>query len=153
MRDRAALAAPRVSLQPAPPQQEYTIMRDTPVIILEVRFGGSSEPGWHNVSASNNQTYGYRYTGGDDGEGGIVAKVGKGKVSGKVRSVADKRYQIRDCKFNDDPTQQLDFNGSGIAGVIIDKNTETLDAKYTLNVTDTENGNCNIPCDPRIVNQ
>ncbi len=128
-------------------------MREPPIITLDIRFGGSSEPGWSNVSASNNQTYGYRYAGGDDGEGGIVAKVGNGKVSGKVRMVADKRYQIRDCTFTDDPARQLDFNGSGNAGVILDKNTETLDAKYTVNVTDTRNDDCNIPCDPRIINQ
>ncbi len=128
-------------------------MREPPIITLDIRFGGSSEPGWSNVSASNNQTYGYRYAGGDDGEGGIVAKVGKGKVSCVVQMVADKRYQIRDCEFTNDSKEQLAFKGSGNAGVILDKNTETLDAKYTVHVTDTRNGDCNIPCDPRIINQ
>lgn len=128
-------------------------MHQSRVITLDIRFGGSSDAGWRNVTASNNQTYGYRYSGGDDSEGGIVAKVGNGKVTATVRLVADKRYQIHDCVFSHDPNDQLDFNGSGNAGVIGDKNTEILNAKYTIIVTDTGNDNCTIPCDPRIINQ
>lgn len=127
-------------------------MQGTPVITLDVRFGGSSEAGWHNVSASNGQTYGYRYKGGDNGKGGIVARIGKGKVSGTVRLIADKRYQICGCEFTHDPTGQLKFEGSGIAGVIFDENTEILAAEYAVIVTDADNGDCKIPCDPMIRN-
>lgn len=125
-------------------------MRNPPVIRLEVRFG--EEPGWHAVQSSSNQAYSYRYTGGDDDEGGIVATVGKGAVSGTLRLVGDRRFQVLDCQFTDDPARQLRFEGSANAGVIFDKNTEVLEAKYTVIVKDTENGDCTIPCDPMVRN-
>lgn len=128
-------------------------MRPTPVISLDVRFGPSREPGWHDVRASNKQTYGYHYTGGDDGAGGIETTVGKGPVEGLVRLVAEKRYEISGCNFADDPEGQLDWQGkSPNVLAIFDKNTAVLSAKYTVFVTDTDNANCTIPCDPMITN-
>lgn len=132
-------------------------MPATPQINLDLRNSAQSEPGWINVLASNNQTYSYRYTGGDDGNGGLVQTVGQGRDTAPVRLTADPRYQLSDtnpCVFTDDSKSQLTWNGqSSYAGSIVDANTAVETAKYTLNVKDTGNGNCNIPCDPQIKNE
>ena len=132
-------------------------MPSTPQINLDLRNSAQSEPGWVNVQASNNQTYSYRYTGGDDGAGGLVQTVGQGRDTAPVRLTADPRYQLCDttpCVFADDSRSQLTWSGqSAYAGSIIDANTAVETAKYTLNVKDTGNRNCNIPCDPQIKNE
>lgn len=129
-------------------------MPSTPTINLDLRIGGSSDPGWHNVQASNHQTYGYCYTGGDDGAGGLVATVGQGRDTAPLQLIADQRYQIDSCTFKDDPNSQLTWTGSSSrAGNIVDANTQVENAEYSLLVTDTGNGNCTIPCDPPIINQ
>lgn len=132
-------------------------MPSTPNINLDIRIGGSSDPGWHNVQASNNQTYGYCYTGGDDGAGGLVQTVGQGRDTAPLQVNADRRYQLSSsnpCVFSDDPNNQLTWNGqSPYAGAIVDANTAVETAKYTINITDTGNGNCNIPCDPPVKNE
>lgn len=129
-------------------------MANTPLINLDIRNSGQSQPGWVNVQASNGQTYSYSYTGGDDGAGGLVQTTGQGRDTAPLRLNADQRYQIAGCAFKDDAENQLTWNGqSPYAGSIIDANTKVETAKYTLNVSDTGNGNCNIPCDPRIINQ
>lgn len=128
-------------------------MPNTPNINLDLRIGGSSDPGWHNVLASNNQTYGYYYSGGDDGAGGLVQTVGQGRDTAPIQLTADQRYQIANCTFTDDTQHQLSWNGaSGRAGTIIDANTQVETAEYSILVTDTGNGNCTIPCDPTVKN-
>ena len=131
-------------------------MPNTPNIQLDIRLGGSADPGWVNVSASNGQAYGYLYTGGDDGHGGLVQTVqpnGQGRDTAQIQLTADNRYQISGCTFRDDPFNQLSWNGSGRAGTLVDANTSVETAKYTVNVADTANGNCNIPCDPLVTNK
>ena len=128
-------------------------MPNTPNINLDLRIGGSNDPGWHNVLASNNQTYGYSYTGGDDGAGGLVQTVGQGRDTAPIQLTADQRYRIANCNFTDDTQHQLSWNGSGRAGTIVDANTEVETAEYSILVTDTGNGNCTIPCDPTITNR
>ncbi len=129
-------------------------MPNTPNINLDLRIGGSSDPGWHNVLASNHQTtYGYYYTGGDDGTGGLVQTVGQGRDTAPIRLTADQRYQIANCNFSDDPQHQLSWVGSGRAGTIIDANTQVETAEYSILVTDTGNGNCTIQCDPTVINR
>lgn len=128
-------------------------MPNTPNINLDIRFGGSSDPGWVNVPANNGQVYGYLYTGGDDGNGGLVQKVGQGRDSAPIQLNADNRYQISGCSFSDDVNNQLSWNGAGRSGTIVDANTAVETAKYTINVSDTGNGNCNIPCDPMVKNE
>ena len=128
-------------------------MPATPQINLDIRLGGSGDPGWINVPASTGQTYGYCYTGGDDSRGGLLQTVGQGRDTAPLQLNADRRYQIANCAFIDDPNNQLSWNGnSPYAGSIVDANTAVETAKYTINVTDTGNGNCNIPCDPRVIN-
>lgn len=128
-------------------------MPNSPVIKLDIRFGGSSDPGWTNVTASNGQSYGYSYTGGDDNAGNLHQTVGQGRDVVPLQLTADHRYRIAGCTITDDPNNQLTWNGnSPYAGTLIDANTAVANAKYTINVTDTGNGNCDIPCDPRVIN-
>lgn len=129
-------------------------MPDSPTIQLDLRQGGSSDPGWHDVAASNGDTYGFCYTGGDDGAGGLVQTVGHGRDVAPVQLTAPQRYRIASCSFEGDTANQLTWNGnSPRAGTIVDENTAVLNASYTINVTDTGNGNCTVPCDPPITNK
>ena len=129
-------------------------MPSTPQINLDIRIGGSSDPGWHNVQASNNQTYGYCYTGGDDGIGGLVTKVGQGRDTAPLRLIADQRYQISGCTFTGDTKAQMTWNGaSNRNGSIVDANSAVENAEYCITVTDTGNGNCTLVCDPQITNE
>lgn len=132
-------------------------MPATPLIHLDIRNSAQTDPGWVNVAANNGQTYSYRYTGGDDGSGGLVQTVGQGRDTAPLQLDADRRYQIKSpdgCVFTDDANNQLSWNGNGnYAGSIFDANTQVETAKYTMNIIDTGNGNCNIPCDPRVINQ
>lgn len=129
-------------------------MPNTPNINLDIRLAGSSDPGWHNVAASNGQTYGYCYTGGDDGAGGLTQTVGQGRDTALVQLIADQRYQISGHNFLNDTNNQLSWSGNGNrAGNIIDANSQVETAEYCVIVTDTGNGNCTIVCDPPIINR
>lgn len=132
-------------------------MPNTPQINLDIRNSAQNAPGWVNVPASNGQIYSYSFTGGDDGSGGLVQTVGNGRDTAPLQLNADRRYQIASsnpCVFRDDANQQLSWTGqSPYAGSIVDANTAVETAKYTLNVADTGNGNCIIPCDPLIKNE
>ena len=129
-------------------------MPNTPNINLDVRFAGSSDPGWKNVTASNGQIYGYRYTGGDDGAGGLEQTTGQGRDTAPLQLIADQRYQITDHQFFNDTYNQLSWSGnSGRAGNIIDANSHVETAEYNVTVTDTGNGDCTIVCDPPIINR
>lgn len=127
-------------------------MPSTPQITLDVRNFPTNAPGWTNVQASNNQTYSYSYTGGDDGAGGLEMTVGQGRDTAPIRIVADARYDITSCSFQNDVANQLTWNGSSTkAGSIVDANTAVENAEYTLLITDTT-ANCTIPCDPPVKN-
>ena len=132
-------------------------MPNTPQVSLDIRLNGSSDPGWINVKVANGATYGYKYSGGDDGAGGLVQKVdssGNGRDTAPLQLVADNRYQISGVNFLNDPLNQLSWNGSSTrAGAIVDANTQVENAEYTVIVTDTQNGNVLIVCDPPIRNQ
>ena len=132
-------------------------MPNTPNINLDIRNSAQNQPGWVDVQASNGQTYSYSFTGGDDGRGGLIQTVGQGRDTAPLQLNADRRYQIASsnpCVFEGDDNHQLSWNGqSPYAGSIVDANTVVETAEYTLNVTDTGNGNCNIPCDPRVINE
>lgn len=153
MGKRDGFGRPTSPRQSAQQQQEHIIMRNTPVIRLEVQQGASSDPSWKDVQASNGETYSFRYTGGDDNKGNVSAKVGNGVVTFPLRLDADKRYGISGCSFRDDKFDQLSWRGdSEKAGNLIDKNDKVQTAYYTIVVTDKD-ANCEIPCDPRIVNE
>lgn len=128
-------------------------MPNTPNINLDVRNFASSAP-WHNVAASNGQTYSYYYTGGDDGAGGLNQTVGQGRDTALVQLIADQRYQISGHNFLNDTKNQLSWTGNGNrAGTIIDENNQVESAEYCVIVTDTGNGNCTVVCDPPVINR
>lgn len=128
-------------------------MPSTPQITLDVRNFATNASGWKNVQASNNQTYSYSYTGGDDGAGGLVMTVGQGRDTAPLRIVADPRYNITSCNFSGDGASQLTWNGNSTkAGSIVDANTAVENAEYALLITDTT-ANCTIVCDPPVRNQ
>lgn len=127
-------------------------MPSTPQITLDVRNFATNASGWTNVQASNNQTYSYSYTGGDDGAGGLVMTVGQGRDVAPVRIVADPRYNITSCSFQNDNANQLTWNGNSTkAGTITDTNSAVENAEYTLLITDTT-ANCTVSCDPPVRN-
>jgi hypothetical protein len=132
-------------------------MPATPQISLDIRLNGSTDPGWVNVKAANGTTYGYKYSGGDDGAGGLVQTVdssGNGRDTAPFQLVADNRYQIAGVNFLNDPLNQLTWNGnSGRAGSIVDANSQVETAEYTVIVTDTQGSNALIVCDPQVKNQ
>jgi hypothetical protein len=124
---------------------------NTPNINLDVRNWASTDPGWHIVNASNGQPYSYSYSGGDDGVGGLISTAGQGRDTAPLQLVADQRYQINQCSFQNDTQNQLSWNGqSPRAGSIVDANVHVEDAEYSILVMDTGNGNCTIQCDPDV---
>lgn len=132
-------------------------MPSTPQINLDIRLNGASDPGWINVKAANGTVYGYKYSGGDVGAGGLVQTVvqnGNGRDTAPSQLVADNRYQISGVNFLNDTQNQLSWNGnSPRAGSIVDANTQVENAEYTVIVSDTQNGNALIVCDPPVRNQ
>jgi hypothetical protein len=133
-------------------------MPNTPNISLDIRLGGGPvNEGWVNVLASNGSTtYGYKYTGGDDGVGGLVQTAGPGQSrdTAPLQLVADRRYHIDSVPFTNDTNSQLSWSGqSAYAGSIVDQNSAVETAKYSVIVSDTGNGNCMITCDPTVKNQ
>lgn len=133
-------------------------MPNTPNINLDIRLdGGPTNEGWVNVTASNGTTtYGYKYTGGDDGVGGLVQTAGPGQSrdTAPLQLIANRRYQIAAVSFTGDTQSQLSWNGqSDYAGSIVDQNSAVETAEYRVVVRDTANGNCTINCDPTVKNQ
>lgn len=120
--------------------------------LLDVRIGAIDEPGWHKVKASDDQTYSYLYTGGDDNAGGMVVKIGSGVATLAVGSAADRRYHFSKCVFTGRGRSQMSWSGSAYAINIRDENKSDADVKYTIVVTDTGNADCTIECDPAIKN-
>lgn len=122
-------------------------------ILLDIRSYRSDEPGWHNVTASNGQPYGYRYSGGDDAAGGLEMTVGEGQGTVIVRLIAGDGYEITSCEFSGDGDGQLSWSGSGNqTGVIIDRNSAVVSAQYCMLITD-RTSDCTIRCDPPIINR
>jgi hypothetical protein len=130
-------------------------MPNTPQINLDIRNWHQTDANWTNTtSLPNGAPYAYRYTGGDDGAGGLVQVVNTGRDTAPLQLVADRRYQITNCTFKDDIKSQLSWTGnSPYAGTIVDANNQVENAKYTIVVTDTGNGNCTINCDPLVANR
>lgn len=126
-------------------------MQNKRPIELAVRDGALPAP-WRHVQASNHKIYSFRFDGGSDGNGSIESVVGKGRVEAKVILVADKHYEIEDCRFENDPRGQLDRKGRGRAVVILDTNTEPLQAKYIVQIKDTRDG-ATLDCHPPVINR
>ena len=74
-------------------------MPSTPQISLDIRLGGSSDPGWVNVKTANGSTYGYKYSGGDDGAGGLVQTVDRNGNSPRAGSIVDANTQVENAEY------------------------------------------------------
>jgi hypothetical protein len=129
-------------------------MPSTPQINLDIRNWHQTDPSWTNTTASNGADYAYKYTGGDNGAGALEQVVNTGRDTAPLQLVADRRYQINTCTFQNDTKAQLSWQGnSPYAGNIIDVNNQVETAEYTMVINDTGNGNCTINCDPPVINK
>lgn len=126
---------------------------NSPKISLDIRKSSQPAP-WVNVQVGNDQ-YAYLFTGGDSGNGDIVARIKKhGPYRlARIDQIGLKRYKISGCNFTGSHKKQLSWESkSAWAGTINDENKLEMKAKYTITVMDTLNGNCVISCDPGVKN-
>lgn len=127
-------------------------------VSLDVRNSASSGDGWTDTTASNGQTYSYKYTGGDEGtnNGKVTCTIGNGNAAITLTLIAASQYQIGTITFTGDSATdpQLSTQGNATGSrVINDKNTVAINANYKVNVIDTGNSNVTVPCDPPITNK
>ena len=127
-------------------------------VSLDVRNFASSGDGWTNTTASNGQTYSYKYTGGDanSNNGKVTCTIGHGNAAITLTSIAASQYQIGTITFTGDNASdpQLSTQGNATGSrVINDKNTAAINANYKVNIIDTGNSGVTVPCDPPIINK
>ncbi len=125
---------------------------------LDVRDSAASGDGWIDVTASNGQTYSYKYSGGNRpaNDGSVEFTAGQGRAAITLGLSADRRYEIASdgVTFTDDPHGQLTVQGNAPrTRVITDSCSAPLQANYKVSVIDTQAGNASIPCDPMIINR
>jgi hypothetical protein len=118
---------------------------------LMVQPGSQNGNGWTNVSAANGQPYAFKYTGGENNNGGLKTKVGDGTATLNVNLSTDNRYSINDITFTGDTGNQLTRTLGTPTSTITDQNTVAETADYCVVVTDSI-GNTTISCDPMIKN-
>ncbi len=125
--------------------------KNSRIVKLEIRKSSRSAP-WINVKVNNDQ-YAYRFTGGDTGRGNVNVSRSKnpGRHHAQVTLIGPARYSILACTFGNDTNNQLGWDAAN--SKIRNLNTMTQDAKYTIIVVDSANGNCVIPCDPGVKNK
>lgn len=123
-------------------------------VTLKVKPGAASGQGWTTTTASNGQPYSFKYSGGHDDNGGMKTKVGDGTATIALNVDAEGRYGLSNVQFKDDAYSQLSWSPSPDmeSGTITDINTQVETAHYTTLVSDAQNGNTIIPCDPMIGN-
>lgn len=126
-------------------------------VSLDIRYV-PAEPGdgFTDVGVINGRTYCYKYTGGDDGAGGVTHTIGEGSAKITVNLIADPRYTIDSVSFIDDRNDDVQLSAHpkhDRQHEIHNRNTKAINAKYKVQVKDTGNGNAAIPCDPPIVNK
>ncbi|MDE2149795.1 MAG: hypothetical protein KGJ55_08195 [Gammaproteobacteria bacterium] len=136
--------------------QQAPTVSGNPIINLDVRDAPSSgADGYTDVTACGTQ-YSYRYSGGG-GKGGDVTFTSRGKVTVVIKlnndSNAGRRYTINDISFKNDANGQLSWVSNAPAnGVIHDKNDKLQAASYKVTVNDAT-ADCDVPCDPMIINR
>ena len=120
---------------------------------LNVQPGSNSGNGWITVTAPNTQQqYSFKYTGGDQNNGGLKTKVGDGAATINVSLNGNNRYSVNGVTFTGDITPpQLSSSYSTDNAAVTDLNTAQLNADYCVLVLDSTNGSV-IPCDPMIAN-
>ncbi|MUV13126.1 hypothetical protein [Noviluteimonas gilva] len=120
---------------------------------LKVQPGSNNGNGWVNVTAPNTQQqYSFKYTGGDQDNGGLKTKIGDGTATINVSLNGNNRYSVTGVNFASDTTPpQLSSTHSTDTAVVTDLNTAQLNSDYCVMVLDSTNGSL-IPCDPMIHN-
>lgn len=126
-------------------------------VSLDIRYV-PAEPGdgFIDVGAINGRNYCYKYTGGDDGAGGVTHTIGEGNAKITVTLAADPRYRIDSITFVDDKNDDVQLSAHpkhDLLHEIHNRNTKTINAHYKVKVRDTGNGGAIIPCDPPIRNK
>lgn len=126
-------------------------------VSLDIRYvPAESGDGFTDVGVINGRTYCYKYTGGDDGAGGVTHTIGEGSAKITVNLIADPRYRIDSVSFVNDRNDDVQLSAHpkhDRQHEIHNRNTKAINAKYKVQVKDTGNGNAAIPCDPPIVNK
>ncbi|HRO28064.1 MAG TPA: hypothetical protein PK743_07930 [Luteimonas sp.] len=114
-------------------------------------FPSDGNDGYRDVTASNNATYSYRYSGGTDGNGNVTETANAGAGIITVTINADPRYTVNHVDISGDIENQLGstVNNPPTSAVITDSDTSTGSGYYTVVVNDTR-ASCTFPCDPRI---
>jgi hypothetical protein len=121
---------------------------------LNVQPGTNTGNGWIPVNAKNGDPYSFKYTGGDNGLGGMESVTGQGPSTLVVTlNGNNNRYSVTACGFSGDEYGQLSgtFGSGGNMVTIVDANTQYLNGDYSITVRDA-NANTTIECDPMIKN-
>ena len=120
---------------------------------LNVQPGQNGGTGWHTVTLPNSQVYSFKYTGGNDDNGGLKTKTNDGLATIAVSlNGNNNRYSVNSVSFTGDvQPPQLSSTYSAQSASITDQNTANITADYCINVLDSTTGSI-IPCDPMIQN-
>jgi len=131
-------------IMPPPPPPD-----PNPQVSLEIRQNDSPVSGFLTTYGSNGKMYVYRFTGGKHGN--LQFKNGNGAANIHITLVNSSNFAIKDVPIDGDPNHQLaasvETNGKAH---IQNKNTEELDAYYSVKVAD--GAVADIYCDPGIIN-
>ena len=97
-------------------------MSKNETVTLKVKPGDTSGNGWTSTTASNGQPYSFKYSGGENGNGGLKTKVGDGQATIALSVDTDNRYSLFGVNFVQDNSHQLSWQptaGSQAAGKIL----------------------------------
>ena len=101
---------------------------------LNVQPGSNNGNGWITVTAPNTQQqYSFKYTGGDQNNGGLKTKVGDGTATINVSLNGNSRYSVTGVNFTADITPpQLSSTHSTDNAAVTDLNTAQLNSDYCV---------------------
>lgn len=124
-------------------------------VTLDVRnFSSGGQNGYTDTTASNGNTYSYKYTGGSDSHGDVYEH-DRGTAIIYVTIRADPRYHVNDVTFVQPAGHPAEFSKT-ITGAttvtITDLNDSVGAGSFCVQVLDTV-ANCTVPCDPIIDNR
>jgi len=131
-------------IMPPPPPPD-----PNPQVTLEIKQSDTPVPGFLPTYGSNSKMYVYRYTGGKHGN--LAFKVNNGTANIHIKLVNSPGFTIKDIPIDGDPNGQLKATvESNDMAHIQNKNTEEVDAYYSVKVADSTMAE--IYCDPGIIN-
>lgn len=105
-----------------------------------------------NSPNPSNLTYYYKYSGGTDGNGNVTEH-GRGAADIFLTLSSDPRFQISTIGDGGTNTQLQYTVTDTTHATIHDLNTKKEDDYYNVLIKDTQNGNAEFWCDPRVTNQ